>query len=218
MKCLERAVQLLSSETIRPVYILLSGGESSCLDILPFDILHNLQSQMIQVLSTLDSDDHLASLLCLAVLARISSMPESVGKFQSTVRSAPTDETGSESADPFLPARKFFLSRVPKALDLIVIKAIRSCSQSCQLSTDEVVESLKLSREIVDAFDKKDKICWMAGNERKINKLREKTLRSDIETKIQCEVSRKMFALFSGTNSGIVTELPCVFVCWGIGS
>ena len=62
-KCLERAVRMLSSETIRPVYLLLLGLDSSCLDIIPFDILSSLQSQIIRVLSKFDSDDHLASVL-----------------------------------------------------------------------------------------------------------------------------------------------------------
>ena len=191
MKCLERAVQSLSSETIRPVYLLLSGVESTYLDILPFDILFSLQGQIIRVLSKLDSDDHLASLLCLAVLARFSSRPRDVEKSHPSIQSSPNDEIGPESADRFLPARRFFSSRVPKTLDLIVIKAITACSQSCKLSTFEIVESLKLSRETLDAFDKKERNHWLAGNVRKINKLHEKILRPGIEAKVQCEVGRK---------------------------
>ena len=172
MKCLERAVQSLSSETIRPVYLLLSGVEATYVDILSFDILYSLQNQMIRVLTNLDSDDHLASLLCLAVLAKFSSWP---GATEALV-------------DPFLPARKFFSSRAPKTFDLVVIKAITACSQSCRLSTREIVESLKLSREILNAFDQKERNHWLSGNVRKTSKLREKILRSGIEPQVQCEV------------------------------
>ena len=71
-----------SSETIRPVYLLWSGLDSSCLDIMPFDILSSLQSQIIRVLSKLDSDDHLASVSDLDVsvtgtIARASSKANS---------------------------------------------------------------------------------------------------------------------------------------------
>lgn len=188
MKCLEKAVQSLSPDTIRPVYLLLSG-ESSYLDILPFDILSRLQSQMIEVLTHLDSDDHLANLLCLAVLAKFSSRPAATEKSPPNVQSSPNDEIDLESADRFLPARKFFSSRrAPKTLDLVVIKAITACSQSCQLSTREIVESLKLSEEIVDAFEKVEKSSWLAGNGRKIKKLYEKILRVGIEAKVQCEL------------------------------
>ena len=190
MKCLERAVRTLSSETIRPVYLLLSGLDSIHLDIMPFDILYSLQSQIILVLSKLDSDDHLASLLCLAVLAKFSSMPGDTENSEPNIQCLPHDDIGPDSADRFLPARKFFSSRVPKTLDLIVIKAITACSQSCKLKAHEIVESLKLSREIVDALDKKEKTHWQAGNVRKINKLYEKVLRFDIEAKVQCEVRR----------------------------
>ena len=190
MKCLERAVRALSSETIRPVYLLLSGLDFSYLDIMPFDVLSSLQSQIIRVLSKLDSDDHLASLLCLAVLAKFSSMPGDMEKSEPNIQCLPQDEIGPDSADRFLPARKFFSSRVPKTLDLIVIKAITACSQSCKLKAHDIVESLKLSREIVDALDKKEKTHWQAGNVRKISKLYEKVFRSGIEAKAQCEVRR----------------------------
>lgn len=192
MKCLEQAVQSLSSETIRPVYLLLSGVESSYLDILPFDILSSLQSQMIEVLTHLDSDDHLASLLCLAVLAKFSSRPRAMEKSLADVQSSPNNKIDLESTDKFLPARKFFSSRrAPKTLDVVVIKAITACSQSCQLSTQKIVESLKLSTEIVDAFDQKEKISWLSGNVWKTNKLYEKILRFGIETKVQVQVGRK---------------------------
>ena len=191
MKCLERAIQTLSSETIRPVYSLSAGLNSSYLDIMPFDILSNLQSQIIRVLSRIDSDDHLASLLCLAVLARFSSMPGDMEKPEPSIQALPQDEMRPNSADRFLPARKFFSSRIPKTLDLIVIKAITACSQSCKLRMHEIVEGLKLSRDIVDAFDKKERAQWLAGNVRKINKLYEKVFRFGIEAKVQCEVGGK---------------------------
>ena len=217
MKCLEKAVQSLSPETIRPVYLLLSGLGSSYLDILPFDILFSLQSQMIDVLTKLDSDNHLASLLCLAILAKFSSRPGGMDKSQPNVQSSPKDEIGPESADRFLPARKFFSSRrAPKTLDLVVIKAITACAQSCQLSSQEIIESLKLSKEIVDAFDRKEKSSWLAGNVKKTKKLYEKIHRADIEMKVQCEVGREGGGSgFSRTNICLGAQLPCCFVCWG---
>lgn len=154
---------------------------------------------MIEVLTHIDSDDHLASLLCLAVLAKFTSRPGVMEQSQPNVQSSPKDENGPESADRFLPARKFFSSKkAPKTLDLVVIKVITACSQSCQLSTNEIVESLKLSREIVDAFDKITLSSWQAGNVGKTKKLYAKILRPGIEAKVQCEVCRKGGARFLG--------------------
>ena len=154
---------------------------------------------MIEVLTNLDSDNQMASLLCLAVLAKLSSRSGSTGKSQPNVQSSPKDEIVPESADRFLPAQKFFSSRrAPKTLDLVVIKAITACSQSCQLRTYEIVEILRLSREIVDAFDNKEKNAWLAGNTRKTKKLCEKILRSGIEAKVQSEVGRKGVLSFQG--------------------
>ena len=189
MKCLERAVQSLSSETIRPVYLLLSGVEATDVTILPFDVLHDLQNHMIRVLTNLDSDDHLASLLCLAVLAKLSSWPGASKDLKPEAQS--DDEVGLVAVDPFLPARKFFSSRVPKTLDLVVIIAITACSQSCQLKTNEILESLRLSREIVNAFDKKERNQWLSGNFWKIKKLREKILKSGIDAQVHCEVGEE---------------------------
>lgn len=216
MRCLERAVQSLSSETIRPVYLLSSGVAPSYLDILSFDILSSLQSQIIRLLSKLDSDDHLASLLCLAVLANFSSRPKNKDNSQANMQYLPQDEIGPDSADRFLLSRKFFLSRVSKTLDLIVIKAITACSQSCKLSKHEIIEGLKLSTEIVDAFEEKERKSWLAGNVRKVKKLREKVLRSGIETKVQCEVRSNRAGFLWGTNIGVGTEPPSNVVCWGI--
>lgn len=217
MICLEKAVQSLSPETIRPVYLLLSGVEASYLDILPFDFLYRLQSQMIEVLTNLNSDVHMANLLCLAVLAKFSSRPGLMEKPLPSVQCSPNDETEPESADRFLTARKFFSSRkAPKTLDLVVIKAITACSQSCQLSSHEIVESLKLSREIVDAFDQKEKSSWLAGNGRKIKKLYEKILRPDIEAKVQCEVGERQWLGCLGTNIDLGVEFYGRFVCWEI--
>ena len=191
-KCLEKAIESLSSETVRPVYLLLSGIESSYFDILPLDILSTVQDRTIEVLSELDSDNHLGNLLCLAVLARFSSRPGVIQKPLANVHSTPNDAIEPQPKDVFCPARKFFSSKKAlKTLDLVVIKAIKACSQRCQLSANDIVESLKLSREIIDALDKNERSSWLAGNNQKSKKLYEKILRPDIEDKVQCEVSRR---------------------------
>ena len=191
-KCLEKAIESLSSETVRPVYLLLSGIESRSFEILPFNVLSSVQSRTIEVLSELDSDNHLGNLSCLAILARFSSRPGVIKKSLVNAHSSPNDAIEPEPTDIFSPARKFFSSRKTlKILDLVVIKAIKACSQRCQLNANDIVESLKLSREIVDALDKKERSSWLAGNNQKTKKLYEKILRPDIENKVQCEVSRR---------------------------
>lgn len=152
----------------------------------------------MEVLRKIDPDDHMASLLCLAVLAKFSSRPWGIEMSRPSIQSSPTPETGPESADKFLPARNFFSSRrAPKTLGLAVINSITACSQSCQLSTPEIVETLRLSREIFEAFDKKEKSSWLAGNVGKIKKLCKKSLRPELEATVQCEVSRKRVLYFS---------------------
>lgn len=97
-------------------------------------------------------------------------------------------------------------------LDLVVIKAIKACSQSCQLNTSEILESLRLSTEIVEAFEKKEKSSWLAENVRKTKKLCEKIRRPDIEATVQCEVGRKEVLGLSRTNIDIGPESSCCLV------
>lgn len=155
---------------------------------------------MIKVLTNLNIDDHFANPLCLAVLAKFASghcKVESVDKSQPKRQSSPSDENRSEWPDIFLPARKFFSARrAPKTLDLAVIKAITVCSQSCQFSSREMVESLRLSGEIVDAFQSHEKCAWLSKNIGKMKKLHEKISRPGIDLNVQCEVCRSKLGTF----------------------
>ena len=164
---------------------------------------------MVQVLSNIDPGDHMANLLCLAVLAKFSSRPLGIEMSRPSIQSSPNVEMAPESADRFFPARKFFSSRrAPKTLGMAVINSITACSQSSQLSTPEIVETLRLSREIVQAFDKKEKSSWLAGNVGKIRKLCDKSLRPELEATVQCEVGRKRVLGFSRINIGPGPKFP----------
>ncbi len=190
MQLVDKAVRSLSPETIRPIYQILSAMGSSYLDILSFDVIARLQDRLVEVLTKLNMDDRFGDLLCLGVLAKFASRPcKSSDLHIPNISSSPIDRSSMTVADRYVSARKLFEDkRAPKTLDLAVIRAITACSESCSLSTTDIVESLKLSGEIVEAFDCREKQAWVAKNGGKVKKLHKKILRTDIDPEIQCEV------------------------------
>ena len=193
LQLVDKAVRSLSPETIRPIYQILSAMGSSYLDILSFDVIARLQNRLVEVLTKLNMDDRFGDLLCLGVLAKFASRPCNSSDLQMPViQSSPVDRSSMAVADRYVSARKLFEDkRAPKTLDLAVIRAITACSESCALSSIDISESLKLSGEIVEAFNCREKQAWVAKNGGKVKKLHKKILRTDIDPEVQCEVHQK---------------------------
>lgn len=190
LQLVDKAVHSLSPETIRPIYQILSAMGSGYLDVLPFDVIARLQDRLVEVLTKLNMDERFGDLLCLSVLAKFASRPRSsLDVYIPSIPSSPVDGSLITVADRYVSARKLFEDkRAPKTLDLAVIRAITACSESCSLNATDIGESLKLSGEIVEAFDCREKQAWAAKNGGKIKKLHRKILRTDIDPETQCEV------------------------------
>ena len=190
---MERGVQAPLAENIRPLYSILSGIGFNFLDILPMDIVNRFQSQLIKILKSLEVEDHSANLICLAILANIASQANiistaSVGSYMPHATLSRRQDV-PPSEDPYQPARQFFTAkRASKTLDLVVLKVILSCSRNCSLRLDEVMESLSLSQEIIDAVPCSERSSWMERNGGKVRKLSEKILRHDIDREVECAV------------------------------
>ena len=197
MSLVGKAIRSPSPETTRPIYQLLSAVGTSYFDILPFDVIAHLQDRLVEVLTKMDMDHHFGDLLCLGVLAKIASRPRYSPKLKaSDDGSSPIEEGSPRVADRYISARKLFeVKRASKTMDLAVIRAIAACSESCKLSATEILESLRLSGEIVDAFDVREKQAWMAKNGGKVKKLHQKILRTDIDSDIQYGVYKNIQSL-----------------------
>ncbi|KAL9127167.1 MAG: hypothetical protein Q9217_003900 [Psora testacea] len=172
-RTLMKAVDNVSAETIRPLYVILSALGSSQIDGLPLDIVSSLQEGLMKALRSLDVEHHSANLLCLAVLAKLVSR-------------ASTDSS-SDNYILFGAQQSFFGGRrASKTLDHIVLKVILACSKNCPLAPNDAITSVELSEEIVDAIDVNERDAWIVKNTAKTKKLCEKILRPDIETELQC--------------------------------
>jgi DNA polymerase III psi subunit len=197
MQLVERAVSSLSPETIRPVYRILSAIGSTYLDIMSIDVITRLQSLLNEVLrKTKVDEDQYENLLCLAILAKFASRPRDnscTKKDPSKGMQPPTVTALSVPTDVFASARKYFANCAYKTFDLITMKASKNCSQSCALSLSDVLESLKLSEEIVDACDPIERKQWIAKSSSKVKTLQKKILRQDIGSETQCAVGDRIF-------------------------
>lgn len=166
--------------------------------MMPADLVIGLQDNLLQILRALEATDHSANLLCLAIFAKLASTEPTY--FQALDRPLWSDSVLSPDTSPSNEpisgllgscgsAKQFFTSkRACKTLDLVVLKAIMACSCSCSLPSSEIIESLKISEEIVDAVGKDEKRIWMLKNSIKIRKLHEKILRPDINIGVRCAV------------------------------
>ena len=184
MALVERTARSLSPESIRPVYQLLSAVGSAYLDLLSLDVIAQMQSRLVEVLTKLDIDDHFGDLLCLGVLAKFASRP-----CNAPVLNMKNEPCFPKVADRYVSARKIFeAKRASKTLDLAVIRAITASSESCTLSLTDILESLRLSSDIVNAVDCREKEAWLAKNGGKVKKLHKKIFRPGIDPGVQCAV------------------------------
>jgi len=192
-KLLEKAVQAPSTKNIRPIYSILSGVGFSFLDILPLETVNRFQLQLIKILKGLEVEDHSANLICLAILANLATreITDSTVSDELSILDATSTRNHdvSELNDRYHAARQFFTAkRASKTLDLVVLKVILSCSKICSLRRDEVMESLKLSEEIIDAIPSGERSSWMDRNVVKIKKLSNKVLHHDLDRVTKCVV------------------------------
>lgn len=173
--------------------MVLSGVTPSFLDILPVDSVTRLQDLLIRMLRGLAVEDHSSNLICLAILAKLAFAdlstvrPSAVSLTSSLLQTVSSNsEIISTASERYKAAQQFFnTGRASKTLDLIVLKVIFACSGSCDLCPSDIVESLTLSEEILDAISVDEKKSWMLKNSAKGKKLYEKILRSDIKQDVQ---------------------------------
>lgn len=180
----------------------MSGPKFDLLHMMPTDLLVGLQEHLLKILRALDAADHSANLLCLAILAKLASTEltpiKTLERPLWSDKILSPDTSPSNEPTPGLvvscsPAKHFFTAkRASKTLDLVVLKVILACSGGCSLASSEIIESLKISQEIVDAVGKDEKRMWMSKNSIKCRKLHEKTLRPDIDVGVRCAVSTFM--------------------------
>lgn len=171
---IESMVRQPTSETITPLYRIITGIRGSILDILPGDSMSRFQSECTRILRKLD--DHVSSLLCLAMFARIAS---------AETRPSAQRPVWLRSICQFFDA-----TRGLKTLDLVFLRVILACSSTTELSPSQSIDCILLAKEICDAVEPSQKTSWIQSGKAKILKLCEKILKADHDIRIQMLVCR----------------------------
>ncbi|KZF20475.1 hypothetical protein L228DRAFT_285177 [Xylona heveae TC161] len=171
----DRAALSPSAETIRPVYVLLSGNCSDLLEIIPVQMMARFQDQLVNILKTLE--DHAVCLLCLGILAAIAH-PESHASNLTTGTPKESDGSFTSERVPFSEGLKqFFTARkAPKTLEFISLQVAYACSETNSLSQNEATEYFELAKVIAGAISIEVKQDFVNGNSRGARKLLEKCL------------------------------------------
>ena len=179
----DKALENPSTETIRPIYSVISGLTFEILEVLQANLLTRLQDQLIAILRVLKLDDHSANILCLAIIAKLASMPQSQEQEFHGVNIV------EKPVDKYHTSRQFFSSkRASKTIELTVLKAILVCSPNCALSPSQAVETLNLAKIVVDVVNIEDKKLWASKNNAKLKKLFEKISRQDLQSHLRYAV------------------------------
>ena len=165
----------LSVATIKPLHSILSTLGARYLECLPFEILTELQDEMQTLVRRLSLEEHL-DLLCLAILAKLSSVPPLLEERRSILK----DQS-------LRPAQAFFTDKhAKKTLNLIILITISICSSNSTLMLESALESLQLVEEIADAIEPVERQSWLDKNSGKMRKLCEKIRRPGIDLELQC--------------------------------
>ncbi|GLA58048.1 hypothetical protein AtubIFM54640_005852 [Aspergillus tubingensis] len=165
------------AENILPLNQISNGIKRSprLLEEIPSEVMASLQVELTKTLRNLS--DHMGNLLCLATFARMASL-EDPGTEKGCVRFVPS---WLQSVNHF-----FGPKRGLKTLDLVVLRVILACSDSCSdLTVDKSAESIRLAIEICDRVEPEQRESWVKANGSKIAKLREKITRSGIDSGVQ---------------------------------
>ncbi|KAI9819234.1 MAG: hypothetical protein M1827_007390 [Pycnora praestabilis] len=204
LKVLEEAAESPSASTIRPIYLMLTGGCTELLDILSTGVVTRFQEQLIRTLKSLENQS--VNLLCLATFAAIVRQRKRFVQSESTqsISSDPPDI--SNTAAPagtnvdFDPIQQFFTHKKAfKTMHLVLLQVIFACSGSSEIFLAEAIENVKLAKQITDAIDPKLQDEWLKRNTTLMRKLYEKVLRPGLSPKMRITTIDLIFSLSSGT-------------------
>ena len=169
-RSINRAINEISTDSMRIVHKLLSALESPSLDCLSYELVARLQDRILQHLQVFEPENNLIHLLCLAVLARLSR---------------PTGFNGAQHS--MQAAQSFFTSqRAQKTLDLVVLSVIYISSKSSTLTAKSDLEALQLSFEITDTIQLQSRRLWISKDMSKAKKLYEKATRNELDAEVRC--------------------------------
>ncbi|PYH80737.1 hypothetical protein BO82DRAFT_337544 [Aspergillus uvarum CBS 121591] len=194
------------SETILPLHRISTGLRTSPRVLLEIstEIMSSIQVELTKTLRNLA--DHMGNLLSLATLANLASLQ---GKLSNQESRSSTPLWLQSVGNFFGPKRGL------KTMDLVVLRVILACSDSCsELTPAQAAESICLAIQICDRVEPEQKEAWNAANPSKIAKLREKVMRSGIDRGVQ--ILGATFLVSILPTAALTPEIPRLALDWAL--
>ena len=216
----QKASEAPSNGTIEPVFTVLTNSDLRMLDSIPAKIIIGLQEQLSTILRTLE--DHSASILCLAIFAKLAAVPAPL-KDHSWPDDEPDSSAGSSVTtqdDKFRIARKYFTKgkpdRVLKIIKLVVLHALQTCKATlpadptkakpdtgkAMLGTHDAVSILKMSADILNFIGFEEKKTWVETNSMTLRKFHDCL----VHKKLDSDVRMAAFATYVPLNLSDVPQ------------
>ena len=177
------------------MYVILSGVGCAELRSLSQPLVLRLQEQLKQILCcNVKVDDHHAKMLCLALLAKLTSRNVSIQVSKQAL--LPTDAShisetcqGDRSGD----TRGYFgPQKASKTLDITVVTARYAVSQSryetCATTLEMMIEVLNLCTEVARSVSGTDKRTWIMTRGSMSKALLNGLLKSEVDPKARLAV------------------------------
>ncbi|OJK00732.1 hypothetical protein ASPACDRAFT_117135 [Aspergillus aculeatus ATCC 16872] len=194
------------SETILPLHRISTGLRTSPRVLLEIstEIMSSIQVELTKTLRNLA--DHMGNLLSLATLANLASLQ---GRLSNQESRSSTPQWLQSVSHFFGPKRGL------KTMDLVVLRVILACSDSCsELTPVQAAESICLAIQICDRVEPEQKAAWNAANPSKIAKLQEKVMRSGIDRGVQ--ILGATFLVSILPKAALTPEIPRLALDWAL--
>lgn len=183
------AIDFPSTETIRPVHLVISGIGARILETLVASSLSRLQGQLIKIVSRMDKDNHDMNALCLAILAQMASTELSTDTASSTSSITSADQ-GNDRPDLFESARKLFVDKnVPRLLEFAFGRARWACSPNVSESIAHRIEVLELCKRTIEPTNAVARQSWLCSKSSQSRKVNEHVNREDLHAEVRGVVS-----------------------------
>lgn len=182
----DRAAEEPSLTNIRKVYQLLKGTSAILLRLLSSASLLRLEQHLFVIIGKIKGENQSLSLYCLAIMRAMSSSADEGVRFSNSQYDtqellASTQLTSASKWTPDAILQFFSGSKAHKTVQLVVLRAMWSCTASTGEPYDERMETLVLANEVICAIPPHLRETWRKTNSLIVGKLQDKVVAALLE-------------------------------------
>ena len=180
--------------TVKPIYQILRGTSTLLMGLLSSNVLIRFEGHFFNIIRNLKGDHQSLSLYCLAIMKTMSSTYDDQLRFSASAYDTQdlfaSTQLESSKWTPDHIEQFFTDSKAQRTMQLVVLRAMWSCSSSTSEPLDEKMESLCLAHEIITAVPVHLRENWRKANALVVRKLEEKALALSLEMELRFQALR----------------------------